>query len=139
MRGFRVAVVAALALLVAATATAFAAFGASSSGATVKVTLKEMKVVSATKTVPAGKVTFMIRNAGSVEHEFVVLRFSGGRLPVKHFKAAENEPDVIGEAEDIEPGKTARLRLTLKPGRYLLFCNIAGHYQLGMARVLRVT
>jgi uncharacterized cupredoxin-like copper-binding protein len=38
----------------------------------------------------------------------------------------------LGEVSELEPGKTGALRLDLKPGNYLLFCNIPGHFMAGM-------
>jgi len=39
----------------------------------------------------------------------------------------------------IEPGKTTRLTVTLKPGRYPYQCTVDSHADLGMRGVLRVT
>ena len=106
----------------------------------VTVTESEMKVTASVKRVPAGKVTFIVRNTGTTEHELVVLRHNGSAdgLPVVHFKAAEDESAKVGEAEGLKPGKSTRLTLNLKPGRYVLLCNIVGHYQLGMRTGLLV-
>jgi uncharacterized cupredoxin-like copper-binding protein len=45
---------------------------------------------------------------------------------------------VIDEVEDIKPGRSATLTLNLKAGRYVLLCNLAGHYPGGMHAGLRV-
>jgi uncharacterized cupredoxin-like copper-binding protein len=37
----------------------------------------------------------------------------------------------LGEAGDIKPGQTKKVTLTLKPGKYVLLCNLAGHYKAG--------
>ena len=97
---------------------------------TVQVGLAEMAVKAKPASVPAGRVTFVVKNTGSVEHELVVVR-GGGALRVKGFKADEHGRD-LGEIEDIAPGKSGRLTLTLTPGTYSLICNVVGHYQLGM-------
>jgi uncharacterized cupredoxin-like copper-binding protein len=100
--------------------------------ARVKVSLNEMKIVSTPNQVPAGKVTFTAKNTGTIEHEVVVVRRpQSGNLPVRGYKASEHGLDV-GEIEGIMPGKSKSMTLTLKPGRYILICNIVGHYQLGM-------
>ena len=104
-------------------------------GVNLNVLVTEMAVAHPAS-VAAGKVTFVARNKGAVEHELVVVRGTA-KLPVKNFKADENGRD-LGEIEDIEPGKTKRLTLTLVAGKYLLLCNIVGHYQLGMRSVLTV-
>ena len=45
---------------------------------------------------------------------------------------------VLGEVSELEPGKTGALRLDLKPGKYLLFCNIPGHFTSGMWTIFTV-
>ena len=49
------------------------------------------------------------------------------------------EPLIAGAWEDAKPGTRDRLRLHLEPGRYVLFCNMAGHYLGGMHEALEVT
>jgi uncharacterized cupredoxin-like copper-binding protein len=139
MRGFlRISILAALVLAVAGGAALVASARDAASGSTVRVTLSEMKVVTAKQRSPAGKVTFVVRNSGTIEHELVIVRAAGaGGLPVRAYKAQEGN-GVIAEIEDIEPGKTGRLTTSLGTGRYLLICNIVGHYQLGMSATLRV-
>ena len=39
----------------------------------------------------------------------------------------------------MQPGATKALTLDLKPGTYLLVCNLPGHYAAGMWTVLTVT
>ena len=97
-----------------------------------------MRVIVSPTTVPAGRVTFKIRNIGTVDHELVVLRDTGSKLVVKSYKAKESEALVIGEAEEIAPGRSTSLTLTLKSGKYILICNIPAHYQLGMVNHLIV-
>jgi uncharacterized cupredoxin-like copper-binding protein len=38
----------------------------------------------------------------------------------------------VGELEPGDPGAVRTLRLKLSPGRYVFFCNMAGHYLGGM-------
>jgi uncharacterized cupredoxin-like copper-binding protein len=50
---------------------------------------------------------------------------------------AENRVDEdaaghLGEVSELDPGKTGALRLHLAPGKYLLFCNVPGHFANGM-------
>ena len=142
MKPIRIAVLVAISAVIAAGVGALKVLGGENRllGTTVMVDEQEMTVTTSVKRVAPGKVTFIIRNSGSVVHELVVLRSSGGAasLPVKHFKAVEDEKATIGEAEDLEPGKSTRLTLNLRPGRYILLCNVVGHYQLGMRTSLLV-
>ena len=51
----------------------------------------------------------------------------------------EDAAGALGEVEEIEPGVSGSLTLRLEPGQYILFCNIAGHYPMGMWTILTVT
>lgn len=127
-------------------ALAFAAYAgatpaAAASATHVSVTLKEMAVVLGTATVPAGPVVLDITNAGTAVHELVVLRtdLAEGSLPARASNASKvEEIGDVAEAEDIDPGKTATLSLTLSPGRYMLICNEPGHHAAGMHATLVV-
>lgn len=89
-------------------------------------------------TVPGGRVTFVVRNEGTMVHEFVVLRSDrpAGRLSVKGGRAVE--AGRRGEIPRIASGGSKRLTLTLRPGKYVLLCNLMGHYQAGQFSALRV-
>lgn len=96
------------------------------------MTLKEWKLIPTTRTcLAAGRITFTVRNAGALEHEFVVLRTNRppGRLPMKGGQAVET--GLQGETPDLQPGQTRRLTLRLRPGKYALLCNLPGHYKAG--------
>ena len=53
-----------------------------------------------------------------------------GKLPVVNGEASEK--GAKGEIEDIAPGTTKSLTLTLQKGHYALVCNLPGHYKAGM-------
>ena len=112
--------------------------GASKAGKQVfKVTLKEMSIAGAPLRISSGSVTFQARNVGTVQHELVL--FKGVEpLKLKNFKGLE-AGRWLGEVAELDPGKSGKVTLTLKPGKYLLACNVAGHYQLGMHRMLVVS
>ena len=42
------------------------------------------------------------------------------------------------ELGDVHPGKSRSNTLNLKAGKYLLFCNEAGHFKAGMYTILTV-
>jgi len=107
-------------------------------GTTVSVVLDEWKLVPARTAVRAGRITFAVRNEGSIAHELVVLRSDrrAGKLPVKGGKALE--AGRRGRISQIASGASKRLVLRLQPGRYVLLCNLLGHYQAGQFAALRV-
>ena len=89
-------------------------------------------------TAPAGAVEFVVKNAGKEPHEFVVLKndLSGKELPLKGDKLDEEAKGLknlgeIGE-DKLKSGATEKLSLNLTPGRYLLVCNLPGHFKAGM-------
>jgi uncharacterized cupredoxin-like copper-binding protein len=125
---------AALATLVAAALGAGAAEPSQQArAASVSFRMVEWDILplTATKT-HATKVTFVVRNAGKMTHEFVVIKTAkaAGRLAAPGAKEAP-ETGAVGEIGEIKPGAVKRLTLTLKKGHYALICNLPGHYYLG--------
>jgi uncharacterized cupredoxin-like copper-binding protein len=103
-------------------------------------------------TVEAGKVTFAVTNVGELYHEFIVYsNLDGvaiGDLPVNEEDEADLvEENIMGEApyatppivpSDKKPGDAdhrirsggwgAELTVDLTAGKYILLCNLSGHY-----------
>ena len=95
-------------------------------------------------TVPAGEVTFKaINDSKTMVHEMVVAPVADTARPLPYIKDEERvDEDAaghLGEVAELEPGQSGALTLTLKPGTYILYCNIPGHYMLGMWTLLTVT
>jgi uncharacterized cupredoxin-like copper-binding protein len=96
-----------------------------------------------TASVPAGKITFEVTNdSKEIEHEMVVSPVADANA-APPFKTAENEVDedaaqALGEVAELPPGKSGSVTLDLKPGFYVLYCNVAGHYGAGMWARLEV-
>jgi len=127
-----------------AASTAASATAASKTAAvtTVPVTLGSPNPFSldlGTATIPAGKVTFTVKNAGTMVHEFEVLKTTtpGADLKVTNGKA--DETGNIGETGDMPAGSTKTLTLNLKAGHYVVLCNLPGHYQGGMWKNMTVS
>jgi len=99
-----------------------------------------MTMTVAPPSVPAGKVTFTLKNTGTVKHEMVVLKTDTpyDQLTVdKDNKVSEDTS--VGEVSELDAGKTGTVTLDLKPGKYVLVCNIAKHYEMGMRAPFTVT
>jgi uncharacterized cupredoxin-like copper-binding protein len=90
--------------------------------------------------VPAGDVRVKARNTGSTEHELVFVRtdLPEDKLPVKDNKVDEEQVELAGEIEKFPAGKSKSATLNLPAGRYVVICNVATHYGLGMHTVLQV-
>ena len=97
----------------------------------VKVQLKEFKVLPSSLGARRGPVAFTVKNTGTIDHEFVVLKTNTApsKLPVKGGKAVETGR--VGKVGPVKPGASKTLTLTLKAGKYVLICNVLGHYKAG--------
>jgi uncharacterized cupredoxin-like copper-binding protein len=88
------------------------------------------------KTVKAGEVTFKVTNASKdTVHEMLVIPApADGKVPYdeKESKFDEDKAGSLGEVEETDPGKTGELTLNLKPGKYIISCNVANHFANGM-------
>ncbi len=101
-----------------------------------------MGVTANVTTVPAGEITFDVLNASTdSEHEMVVSKLGpDGTLPYVADMARVDEEAAgsAGEVSELAPGDSGALTVTLEPGTYALYCNIAGHYASGMWTILTV-
>ena len=130
-------------------------------GNTVNVTLGDTKGLDGPMTlevVPtsakAGDVTFTVKNAGTIVHELVVLKtdtafdklpiVDSGDPPAPVASGADKVDEENNVAEtgepDLEAGKSRTFTAKgLAAGRYVLVCNIAKHYGLGMRAAFTVS
>jgi uncharacterized cupredoxin-like copper-binding protein len=92
--------------------------------------------ISIPKRVHAGDVTLKVHNLGPDDHELLVVRAGRGELPLRADGLTVDEEAIdsrtLGELEAGAPGSHRKMRVHLKPGRYVFFCNMAGHYLGGM-------
>jgi plastocyanin len=91
---------------------------AHSTATAVTVTATEFKFKLSKESVPHGTVTFTVVNKGKVAHDF---KIAGKKTAL------------------IKPGKSAKLIVTLKAGKYPYLCTVPGHAAAGMKGTLRVT
>ncbi|MDE1904311.1 MAG: hypothetical protein KGI46_10680 [Alphaproteobacteria bacterium] len=115
----------------------------------VKVTLtdqtgKDMRIGLSTNKVKAGAVEFEVINASTdLMHEFLITPWKGTitSLPYDARENAVDEPKLphLEGVEDMPAGAKATIRLVLTPGEYVVFCNQAGHYKMGMEARFTVT
>jgi len=121
-----------------------APMGMNMDGAAMKANAATMGVDVDVASVPAGQVTFAVTNAskGTI-HEMLVLPIpdAGAQLPYDPDTKRLDEEGAhdLGEVSELDPGASGKLTLTLEPGSYMLVCNIAGHYAMGMWTLIEVT
>ena len=131
---------AAVALPAAGSSSGRAATGSRDSKA-YRVTERDFGI-SAPKSVTAGDLTLTVRNNGPDQHELIIVRTDRARLPLRSDGLTVDEETLQKRTiETLEPspaGDVHRLHLHLAAGRYVLFCNMAGHYLGGMHTMLVV-
>jgi uncharacterized cupredoxin-like copper-binding protein len=99
------------ALAVAVPAFAAPAHTARSATTAVKVTATEFKFALSTKTAKHGTVVFTVVNKGKLAHDF---KIAGKKTAM------------------LAPGKSGKLTVTLKAGKYPYVCTVPGHAAAGM-------
>jgi uncharacterized cupredoxin-like copper-binding protein len=97
-------------------------------------------------TAKAGKTTIEAPNIGKVEHELVLFKsdMDPAKLPTEANGGVDEEKmdkiaEEAGEIADVEAGDAKSEEFELTPGKYVMFCNLPGHYAAGMYGTLTVT
>jgi uncharacterized cupredoxin-like copper-binding protein len=105
-------------------------------GGGVGVTLADYSVTLDSTSLSAGDVTFNVTNDAGQVHEFVVVKtdLAEDALPLAEGDVDEESTEIspVDEIEDIEPGTSPSLAVTLEAGSYVALCNLPGHYGQGM-------
>jgi uncharacterized cupredoxin-like copper-binding protein len=97
-------------------------------------------------TAQGGPTTIEAPNTGQVEHELVLFKsdMNPAQLPTEANGEVDEEKmdevaEEVGEIPDVEAGNTKSEEFELTPGKYVMFCNLPGHYAAGMYGTLTVT
>jgi uncharacterized cupredoxin-like copper-binding protein len=98
------------------------AVSASRNSKTVSVSLSEFKIKGVPAKLPTGAVTFNVKNTGKFPHDFVTI-FG----PVR-WKTAM-----------LQPGSSATVSATLKPGAYIIVCNVGAGFHASQGMITRFT
>jgi len=111
------------------------------SGAVVRVSERDFHI-SAPDQLSAGDVVLSVTNRGPEAHELIVVRSTDSQLPLRADAVTVDEKALAaaktGALEPAQAGSVRTLRVHLASGRYVLFCNMAGHYMGGMQAVVVV-
>lgn len=104
----------------------------------------KMGVNANPKAVRRGPVTFRVTNlASQIIHEVIVARLPDGEQKLPYDATTQRVDETalqsFGSVNEIDPSKSASLTLELKPGKYILYCNLPGHYMAGMWTLIDVT
>ncbi len=112
----------------------------------VTVILKDFSVHPNSAQAKTGRLTFEAVNKGMSTHELVILRtdLRLSDLPRKQAKGQSGlapeylvdeddiQIDIVEEIEEFPSGTSQKKTVSLRPGHYVLFCNIPGHFDKGM-------
>ena len=79
----------------------------------VPVSETEFKITTASTDLKAGEITFEVKNDGKIPHDLAI-------------KGTSDKTELI------PAGGTAELKVTLKAGKYELYCSVPGHEAAGM-------
>jgi uncharacterized cupredoxin-like copper-binding protein len=111
-------------------------------GPVLGVRLKDFKIEPSLPAIEGGVVAIRVRNEGPTTHEFVVIRsdLPAGELPIAADGLSVDEDRVVplDELTEVKAGGSGVLTLALTPARYVLFCNLEGHYLTGMYASIEV-
>ena len=94
--------------------------------------------------VKAGKVTFDVSNLSrDLAHEMIVVLAKNPDAPLPYNESTGQIPEkqikMLGETHEMAPNAETTVTFDLKPGNYLLICNVPGHYAAGMWTPFTVT
>ncbi len=108
--------------------------GGDGGGDGIEVVFDEFSITPAQTSAAAGSVTFTAKNEGAVAHEMTMIKTDAPEdgLPIAAAKVDEGAVDVIGSTPDIDGGDSEDLTVDLDAGRYVIVCQVPGHYGLGM-------
>jgi uncharacterized cupredoxin-like copper-binding protein len=92
-------------------------------GQSLTASLTEFTIKLSSTSLKAGTYTFTVKNAGSITHALTV---DGSGVDDK-------------STGDMAPGSTKTLTVTLKPGKYEVYCPVGNHKMEGMDDTVTVT
>jgi uncharacterized cupredoxin-like copper-binding protein len=128
-----------LAVLVLVVAGCSSGSGKPSGSVTVApVVERDFKITASQYQLHAGEVDLSVKNDGPDAHELIVVRETDSGLPLRKDGLTVDEDTIekqkleVGALEPGQPGGVRHMSVNLRPGRYLLLCNMAGHYLGGM-------
>ena len=104
------------------------------------VDLKDYAITLSVASVKAGTVKFGIRNNATMVHDFDVYKtdLPFDKLPIDGGSAKVKIDGLVKQMINIAANRSTTLSADLQPGNYVIICNVAGHYQLGMRVGLKV-
>lgn len=107
------------------------------------MSMATLGVTASMTEIPAGEVTFEVVNDSLImAHEMVLAAVAdvNAALPydIDEEKVDEDAAGHIGEVAELEPGQSGALTVKLEPVDSIPYCNVYGHYAMGMWTLIKV-
>lgn len=117
--------------------------GGGTTASTVTVRLSEYRLVPSAAPTKVGDVIFKAENNGTLAHELVVIKTDRAQDALVLNGAVVDEAasgQKVGQIEQnrLPAGNGSNATMHLAAGKYVLICNVAGHYVAGMHAALTV-
>ena len=110
-------------------------------GTVLRVTERDFRI-SARTLVSSRDIRLVVHNRGPDAHELIVVRARSSHLPLRPDGTTVDEDALeratVGALKPGAPGSVRQLLVHLHPNRYILICNMSGHFLNGMHRELVV-
>ncbi|MFN8639095.1 MAG: sulfocyanin-like copper-binding protein [Dehalococcoidia bacterium] len=107
---------------------------ATGAGGDVGVTLSEWAVKPASASTKAGKVSFKVTNSGTTPHEFKIVKTDTAQDKLEKANGIVDETKYkpLAMTKQLNGSQNEEVSAELTAGKYVLICNVTGHYDLGM-------
>jgi len=105
---------------------------------TLGISMNEFKFTPANPELPRGPTEITATNKGKTSHELVLLKTDTDPSKLRKRGKGVSEKKSVGEIPETAPGQSGSETFDLKPGKYVMVCNIPGHYDAGMYGTLTV-
>jgi uncharacterized cupredoxin-like copper-binding protein len=94
--------------------------------------------------IPAGEVTFTVVNESQDFYHSVTISAvedPSRELPylIDKMMVDEEAAGTTARVKELKPRAFGKVTVDMQPGTYILYCNIAGHYVMGMWTIVTVT
>ncbi len=109
-----------------------------------KMEMATMGITASMAEFPAGEVTFkVINDSQEFYHSMVISRVEdpAKELPylLDKMMVDEDAAGRIAQVSELKPHASGAVTVEMVPGTYILYCNIGGHYMMGMWTLVTVT
>lgn len=108
------------------------------------MSMATMGITVDTPEIPAGEVTFsVINDSQEFYHSLSIAPVAdvATELPYLTDKMMVDEAaaGTVARGKELRPHASGTVTVALQPGTYILFCNVGGHYAMGMWTLITVT